>query len=456
MSKRFLASKFGISIATAFSIFLLVSPVAKAAIGIFYDFNATGSLASNFDDYVSQNSGTIEQSANGGIGDSGAIHAPWAADAVYTTKSTYSIGPIGSTYTFSAFMKSVGNSGYSGVGFTASTANSDAETRYPFRPADALGVSVHGGGFVLHNGATDASGNWDADNSSAGITTVTRANIFDLLNSGSSDNWYKIVFKLTRDSQTTFDARVEVWPSDANGNLLRPNAADAIFEWLDISNPDLISAPAIHSYINFSGYRVEYFDNYQVQLGGGSTVIAAGAPVVLTNNASQTSGVVNFEGNVTSAGGNTVTERGFAYGTSSAPTISDSKVAVGSGTGVFTGSTTALPNGTYYFRSYAVNATGVSYGSEVEIVITDSSAAQASASPTSSPSASASAISAAPTNTSTNEALAHTGYDSPYQIPLALIMMVLGYNAYLNGFRAKRKAAIIKWLGLEWLDFKLK
>ena len=42
------------------------------------------------------------------------------ADAVFSTKEGWH-GPVGSTYTFTSYIKSVYNSGYSGLGFTGSS-----------------------------------------------------------------------------------------------------------------------------------------------------------------------------------------------------------------------------------------------------------------------------------------------------------------------------------------------
>ena len=460
----------GLTVATV-SGAVLVSPIAVtpawSETSVSYDFNTAGSLTANFDSKIS--SGTIVQSASGGIGGTGAINVTsGSANAVYTTKASYSIGPVGSTYTFTCLLQSIGNNGYSGMGFTAMKANTGTASGTPYRPTDALGLSVHGGGFVLHNAATtDKNGNWTGGGS--GIQTIKSSTISDLLNSGSPQSWYKVIFKLTRDSATTFDARIEVWSTDASGTLLRPSEADAIYEWLDVANSNLINSPSIYSYINFSGDRVRYFDNYQVDLAGGSTVVAAGTPVVLTNSASNTAGVVSFAGNVTSDGGGSVTERGFAYGTSASPLISDNKVAVGNGTGSFSGTTSALANGTYYFRAYATNATGTTYGSDVTVTISDSSGAAPSSSP--SPSSSSgnsgssggnSVTSSGSSNATVDETanetdqLAHTGATDSPMLALALILMFFGYTAYSIGYEEMRKAKVLKWLNLDWLDFKFK
>jgi uncharacterized protein (TIGR02145 family) len=71
-------------------------------------------------------------------------------------------------------------------------------------------------------------------------------------------------------------------------------------------------------------------------------------------------------GNITSDGGATVTARGVCWRTSQNPTISDSKTTDGADSGSFTSSITGLnPGTTYYFRAYAINVNGPSYGLQV-------------------------------------------------------------------------------------------
>ena len=68
-------------------------------------------------------------------------------------------------------------------------------------------------------------------------------------------------------------------------------------------------------------------------------------------------------GEVTSANGATITERGIAYHTSTNPTTANSKQVVSGTTGSFTGNLTGLtPNTTYYWRAYATNSKGTTYG----------------------------------------------------------------------------------------------
>lgn len=359
--------------------FMVLTTPSSASTSVSYDFNTANQLTSQFNSYVQ--SGTISQSNNGGISDSGAINAPGSANAVFASKDTYSLGPEGSNYTFKAFLKSVGNSGYSGMGFTSLTpsAANAGTVGFVFRPNDALGVSVHGGGYVFHWGSCTYSGSWNSNSDmnvnsgacGATLNTVTPSTSSDLLNSGSTDQWYQVVLMIERTAGNRFKMRVEVDPSTSAG-VLTNTQFRAVIELTGIQNSTIISAPSISSYINFSGDRVRYFDNYQVDLVG-STVIQAGTPVVLTTSRTESNGVVTMNGNVTSDGGATISERGFVLSTNQNPTTSDTKVVVSGTTGTYSGSSGSLASGTYYIRAFATNATGTSYGEQLSITVTATS-----------------------------------------------------------------------------------
>jgi len=71
-------------------------------------------------------------------------------------------------------------------------------------------------------------------------------------------------------------------------------------------------------------------------------------------------------GNVTNDGGEFVSERGICWSTSPNPTTSNHHESAGTGEGIFIAYLTGLESGlTYYVRAYAVNAKGISYGSNV-------------------------------------------------------------------------------------------
>ncbi|MHB8871053.1 MAG: beta strand repeat-containing protein, partial [Candidatus Doudnabacteria bacterium] len=70
-------------------------------------------------------------------------------------------------------------------------------------------------------------------------------------------------------------------------------------------------------------------------------------------------------GNVTYAGGGTISARGVCWSTSNNPTVSGGHTTDGTGTGVFSSSLTGLTSNTiYYVRAYATNSAGTAYGNE--------------------------------------------------------------------------------------------
>ena len=96
-----------------------------------------------------------------------------------------------------------------------------------------------------------------------------------------------------------------------------------------------------------------------------SFTTTAAAPSVTTASASGISyDRATLGGDVTNDNGAAVTERGVCYSaTNSQPTTADTKDTNGSGTGSFSEVISGLsPDTTYYFRAYAINSQGTSYG----------------------------------------------------------------------------------------------
>lgn len=78
-----------------------------------------------------------------------------------------------------------------------------------------------------------------------------------------------------------------------------------------------------------------------------------------------TSTTATVSGTITEDGGASITERGICWSYSLEPTILDSKVTSGSGTGSFTATLTGLHPGTkYHARAYATNSKGTAYGND--------------------------------------------------------------------------------------------
>jgi hypothetical protein len=100
-----------------------------------------------------------------------------------------------------------------------------------------------------------------------------------------------------------------------------------------------------------------------------TAVSAASAPSVTTVAASATNTTTaTVNGNVTSDGGASVTDRGVCYKTSAGVTISDNKTAAtpATGTGSFSVDLSSLSvNQQYFFKAYAINSAGTALGSEL-------------------------------------------------------------------------------------------
>lgn len=98
-------------------------------------------------------------------------------------------------------------------------------------------------------------------------------------------------------------------------------------------------------------------------------------PTVVTGSINELSSyAVLINMNIISDGGVTITSSGVCWSTSPNPTTNDSTSHVGEGTGVFECAIRSLlPYTKYYFRAYATNAMGTSYGSEINHTNTSNS-----------------------------------------------------------------------------------
>lgn len=94
------------------------------------------------------------------------------------------------------------------------------------------------------------------------------------------------------------------------------------------------------------------------------------APTVnsVTSTSNVTSTTATISGNITNDGGDPITAKGVVYGTNPNPTLSDNKTTDGTGAGNFTTTISGLlPGKTYYFRPYATNSIGTSYGEQITL-----------------------------------------------------------------------------------------
>jgi len=123
-----------------------------------------------------------------------------------------------------------------------------------------------------------------------------------------------------------------------------------------------------------SNYYVRAYaiNNYGIAYGAELTFTTLfGLATLTTNNVITQSTTANSGGNITDAGGSTITSRGVVWGTTSGPTIAGNKTTDGTGTGSFVSNLTGLnPSTTYYLRAYATNNIGTAYGSEISFTTT--------------------------------------------------------------------------------------
>ncbi|MEI8049792.1 MAG: pectinesterase family protein, partial [Bacteroidota bacterium] len=118
-------------------------------------------------------------------------------------------------------------------------------------------------------------------------------------------------------------------------------------------------------HITTSGDQWKLLGLDSIAVFGKVTGITADPPTVSSTAISGISTTfVSTGGNITTDGGAAVTDRGIVYSsTSTSPTITDSKIQTGTGSGIFTTQLSGLTAGTtYYARAYATNSAGTSYG----------------------------------------------------------------------------------------------
>lgn len=119
-------------------------------------------------------------------------------------------------------------------------------------------------------------------------------------------------------------------------------------------------------------YVRAYAVNYAGVAYGNEQVFttSTGFPEVITQAITTvTETTADCGGEVVSDGGFPVTKRGVCYGVSSHPTVSGSHTSDGYGLGSFSSHLSALtPGVTYYYRAYATNGAGTSYGEQFTFV----------------------------------------------------------------------------------------
>ncbi|MEL1243787.1 T9SS sorting signal type C domain-containing protein [Flavobacterium sp. DGU11] len=96
-------------------------------------------------------------------------------------------------------------------------------------------------------------------------------------------------------------------------------------------------------------------------------IVASARPVLTTAAISNlTYNAATSGGTITNDGGSAIIARGVVYATTASPTLANTVVSAGTGSGTFVANMTGLiDNKTYYVRAYATNGTTTAYGNEV-------------------------------------------------------------------------------------------
>ena len=187
----------------------------------------------------------------------------------------------------------------------------------------------------------------------------------------------------TRLSDTRFSVKgrvlnIGVLPSGTTHLVFRKNGADGeVLKSVDIpalavnasvegelTLENVNTATSIYLVVNADDETPEYNkENNSATLllreaGEGVPTVTTASPTNITSATALGGGTVILE-----EGATEVTDRGLCWSTSSDPTISDSTVTCGSGTGSFSCNMTGLTqNTTYNVRAYASNGAGTGYG----------------------------------------------------------------------------------------------
>lgn len=308
----------------------------NAANSRLFDFNASSDLTDYFNPDASP---TFTFRSFGGIGLSGSILVDIGYEDIWTSKTGYLTSGSTGVYKITGYFRNEINSGYGSLGFTNTNAHSGDGLGSPEK---GVGLVFHGGGgyFVSNGVYTDIF--WPPD--------------LDL------DAWYKFEFSAEEIASNKFNLTVRVYKADELGSEIEFKTV----ENLEVTNSDLASAAKLYSYFGTAESRVTAIDNIKIELSGGPTFEEDGKPITTTVDATDiTSSSAKSGGSISSENGSAVTAKGVCYGTSSNPTISGTCTSDGTGPSSFISNLTGLsPNTTYYYRSFATNNNGTSYGAQ--------------------------------------------------------------------------------------------
>jgi uncharacterized protein (TIGR02145 family) len=184
------------------------------------------------------------------------------------------------------------------------------------------------------------------------------------------------VLTTTEGSGTTFNSTISGGniSSDGGGNITARGVCWSIQQNPSLTDPHTTDGTGKGSYVSqISGlnpatpYYIRAYATNGVGTAYGNQVFVTTPPTVPTLTTNTVTNLLPYSltcgGNITSNGGAAVTARGVCWSRNQNPSLADLYSTEGTGTGNFNSQITGLsPCTTYYFRAYATNSVGTSYG----------------------------------------------------------------------------------------------
>lgn len=220
-----------------------------------------------------------------------------------------------------------------------------------------------------------------------GTTYYARAYATNLLGTAYGNEVVFVTGQTTLAILTTVGATAITQTSATLGGTISSNGGSTVTErgvcWNTSSKPTTgnskitsgtgsgsFSCDLISLTIGTTYYARAYATNSVGTAYGNEVTFSTLQPILATISTTVASAITQTTavsgGNITSDGGSSITDRGVCWSTSTGPTISNSMISNGTGSGNFISNLSSLSNGTtYYVRAYATNSAGTAYGNEI-------------------------------------------------------------------------------------------
>lgn len=257
----------------ALAVFALAATRVLAQSSATFDFNNASQFANYFN---SDGTPAWTYNATGGLGGTGGLTFAASTNDVWISKGGFAV-EAGKNYTLSVFYKNEYNGGYGGMGFTSLTGSGNGNVPTYSAPFSAIGISAHGGGYIVNNNtstaATDGSANWYSD---AANNVLMGGN---LPGNTSTPIWLNFTETISFISGTSFTVQLDVYNVDQTTGALGTLRAQT--KTYTVTNADLAGATAVYPYFSTNGQRFTAADGLTItsNAAGVNLVDPSAAPV---------------------------------------------------------------------------------------------------------------------------------------------------------------------------------